>query len=98
MKEREEPQRRSPRSRLIQRPESSVTGKGFSSLQQRSTELESELFTPIKPLYYLSDRSSAEEDLEVLEKKAEPSQQCVPVAMKTTFSKQDCGQQINGCD
>lgn len=46
-------------------------------------------------------RSSAEKDLEVLRKKAELSQQCVPVVMKTTvilLSKQDCGQQINGWD
>lgn len=45
-------------------------------------------------------RSFAEKDLEVLGKKAELSQQCVPVVIKTTsilLSKQDCGQQINGC-
>lgn len=33
--------------------ESSATEKGFCSLQQSSTELESELFTPIRPPYYL---------------------------------------------
>lgn len=32
----------------------SVTGRWFSNLQQSSTELESEMFTPIKPLYYPS--------------------------------------------
>lgn len=46
-------------------------------------------------------KRSAEKDLEVLGKRAALSQQCIPVAMKTTsmlLSEQDCRQQINGCD
>lgn len=81
--------------------ENRISQKFYEAHQWQKQLVHSNPIQPYRQETKRLKKSSAEKDLEVLGKKAEWSQQCVPVETKSTsilLSKQDCGQQVNGCD